>query len=104
MTSSAKTLLNSITVATADDLVTLWAAVMGGGGFGRRTLWLVVLQDDGRPTPVVVPIDDIPRLPTRRDIDGLKTVLDGIIDFGTVILLLSRPGPDAVQDYDRRLG
>lgn len=75
---------------------------MGGGGFGRRTVWLVILGEDERPTPMIVPIDDIPSVPTTRDVDGLRTILAGIVDFGTVILLLSRPGADVVQEDDRR--
>ncbi len=102
MTPSPNTLLQTITVTTADDLVTLWGALMGGGGFGRRTLWLVVLEDDGRPTPMIVPIDDIPRAPTQRDVDGLSTILAGIAEFGSVVWLLSRPGVDVVQEDDRR--
>ncbi len=101
MHQSPNTLLQSITVATADDLATFWGALMGGGGFGQRTLWLVVLDESGRPTPVVVPIDDIPRVPTTSGVDALGTVVAGIGDFGTVVMLISRPGPHSVQEDDR---
>lgn len=63
MTTSTSHILKTITVATAQDLVRFWVALMGDGGFGRRTLWLVLFDDDGRPAPAVVPVDDIPLTP-----------------------------------------
>jgi hypothetical protein len=95
-------LLRSATVSAASDLAALWAALMGEGGFDRRTLWLVLLDRGGHPAPVVVPLDDIPAEPGPRDVAGLGTVLTGVADLGTPVLLLSRPGPPEVQDSDRR--
>lgn len=97
-----RTLLRSATVTAAPDLTALWAALMGDGGFARRTLWLVLLDPGGHPAPVVVPIDDVPAEPGPRDVAGLGTVLAGVADLGTPVLLLSRPGPAEVQDADRR--
>jgi hypothetical protein len=85
-----------------DDLAELWRSLMAGGGFGRRTLWLVLLDDAGHPAPVVVPIDDIPTYPGRKDVRALGAVLAGIAPLGTPVLLLSRPGCGEVQDGDRR--
>jgi len=95
-------LLQTATIDTADDLATFWTALMGEGGFGRRTLWLVLLDDGGHPAPVVVPIDDVPQSPGRRDVDAFSAVLAGLADQGTAVLLLSRPGPVEVQPDDLR--
>ena len=102
MTTPDLALLRHQTVTTADDLAAFWTAFMGEGGFGRRTLWLVLLDDGGHPAPVVVPIDDIPRAPGRRDTDAFGAVLAGLADYGTAVLLLSRPGPVEVQPDDLR--
>jgi len=94
--------LQSTTITTAANLAAFWTTLMGEGGFGRRTLWLVLLDDGGHPAPVVVPIDDLPQTPGRRDVDAFGTVLAGLADYGTAVLLLSRPGPVEVQPDDLR--
>ncbi len=92
---------STITVSGPDDLVTLWGTLVGDGGFGRRSLWLTVLDDAGRPAPVVVPVDGIPCVPTPSDVDALEMLVAGILDLGTVVLLLSRPGGCEVLEDDR---
>ncbi|SDT37417.1 hypothetical protein SAMN04488543_4019 [Friedmanniella luteola] len=104
MTTSTAHLLRTITVTTAPDLVRFWTALMGDGGIGRRTLWLVFLDEDGRPAPAVVPVDDIPLDPRPADVDSFRLFFDHLDGYGTPVLLLSRPGPSAVQDHDRRWG
>jgi hypothetical protein len=92
-------------VHTDADLLDLWRAMMGPGGFGTRSLWHVFLDDDGRMSPVVLPIDDLPAEPDPALLATLGTVLrDLVADQGlaTVAVLLSRPGPDAVLPPDRR--
>jgi hypothetical protein len=95
-------LLQTTSVTTAEDLAAFWTVLMGKGGFGRRTLWLVLLDDGGHPAPVVVPIDDVPEAPGRRDVEAFGAVLTGLADYGTAVLLLSRPGPVEVQPDDLR--
>ena len=102
MTTSRLTELQTITVTTSADLVTFWGALLGVGRFARRTLWLAVLDEDGRPVPVAMPIDDIPVAPTGRHLDGLGTVLNGIAEYGTVIALVARPGSPTLREHDRR--
>lgn len=102
MTTSSQQILKTITVTTAQDLATFWSALMGEGGFDRRTLWLVFLDDDGRPVPAVVPIDDIPQDPSPADITSFGHFFEHLDSYGTPVLLLSRPGPGAVQEQDRR--
>jgi hypothetical protein len=102
MTSSLLTFLQTITVRAAEDLHPYWMSLIGEGGFGRRTLWLGVIDEEGHPTPVVVPIDDIPRAPTASGLAALSTVLAGVVAFGTPVLMISRPGPHEVRDEDRR--
>ncbi len=94
------------TVVRSDaDLAALWAVLMGDEGFTRRSLWLLFIEDDGRPAPVVVPIDDIPAQPDPELCRGLAGVVAGLKDrvgLGSVAALLSRPGDSAMCENDRR--
>jgi hypothetical protein len=104
MTTPPVDLINSTTVTTADDLARFWSALMGDGGFGRRTLWLAFLDETGRPVPSVVPVDDLPELPTSADVDSFRQFFDHLDGYGTPVLLLSRPGSCDVQEHDRQWG
>lgn len=88
-------------VHTLDDLTLLWRGLMGTGGFGRRSLWLVFLDHDGVPARVVMPIEDIPVVPAAADLSGLRRVLEQL-GVPSVAMLLSRPGGMAERDSDRR--
>lgn len=92
-------------VHTTSDLFALWQGLMGEGGFSRRSVWLLFLDEDGRPEPVIVPIDDVPQVPDRRSVNGLATVVSGLIAEGmaaSVALLVSRPGHRGMTEDDRR--
>ena len=102
MTISRQKILETSTVTTASELALLWTALLGDEGFGRRALWLVLLDGTGRPAPAVVPIDDIPAAPTPAEVDSFVRFLDHLEGYGTPVLLLSRPGPSAVQEHDRQ--
>lgn len=94
----------TLVVATAADLATLWTALVGDGGFSRRTLWMAVLDGSGCPAPVLVPIDDLPRAPAPSDVDALSQAVTSVAEFGTVVLLVARPGLDRIGEDDRRWG
>lgn len=77
---------------------------MGGGGFGRRSLWLIFLDEDGRQSDLIVPIDDIPMLPDARDVGAIADLITRVRDeigITEVPMLLSRPGPVEMTDGDR---
>src|SRR4051794_25687526 len=102
MTDPQSLILGTAAISSADDLAAFWSALMGGGGFGRRSLWLVLLDESGRAAPVVVPIDDVPEFPSPLELEAFGRVLAGLADIGTPVLLLSRPGSSQVQEGDRR--
>ncbi|WP_375424731.1 hypothetical protein [uncultured Friedmanniella sp.] len=99
---SREQVLQTTTITTTQDLRRLWASLMGAESFGRRTLWLVILDDDGRPSPVVMPIDDLPAAPTDAEVDSFGHFFDHLVEYGTPVLLLSRSGPATVQEADRQ--
>jgi hypothetical protein len=95
--------LNEIVIHAALDLERMWQLIMGREGPGPRSLWMVLLDEERRPRPVVVPIDDIPVSPGSMA-RGLADVLSGLRDLGDPVLLLSRPGPDRITEADRQWG
>lgn len=94
--------LNAIQVRTPADLHEMWRVIMGAGGTARRSLWVALLNDDGWPRPVVIPIDDMPLDLDDELAAGLHRNLDGLRQFGEPVLLLARPGPLHMTDRDRR--
>ena len=82
------------TIRTQADLEALWRRLMGDLGFGRTTLWMLMLDGDGEVLPVVVPIEDIPARPTDA-VENLTQILTYVVPTGgSAAFLLSRPGPD----------
>ena len=91
-------------VRTDTDLYDLWHGLMGSGGFGRRSLWLLFFDHAGHPEPVIVPIDDIPLRPDARLVRALGEIVSGLTGDGgvaSVAMLLSRPGPRQMTADDR---
>lgn len=91
-------------IRNTDDLQALWRSLMGDDGFSRRSIWLIFLDADGRPSPVLMPIDDIPRRPVPLFLDNLRYMsreLVGKDSIASVAMLLSRPGRATMTDDDR---
>jgi hypothetical protein len=92
-------------VRTPADLLAMWQGLMGSGGFSVRSIWLVFFDDESRMQPVIVPIDDLPREPDPQLLGNLSGVVRGIVEneaAATVAVLISRDGPPAMTDADRR--
>ena len=90
-------------VRNGAELTALWQDLMGPDGFGRRSLWLIFLHEDGQLAPLVMPIDDIPAEPDTEMLTNLATVIEGLADdagFTSTALLLSRPGSAHVTASD----
>lgn len=90
-------------VTTVEDLRRRWRSLMGDGGFGRTSLWIIWFDDRGRQLPVVVPIDDLPEELEPDGVDNLVMIIGEPAELGaaSVALLLSRPGPGSVIREDR---
>ncbi|MGH3262990.1 MAG: hypothetical protein ACRDNS_13435, partial [Trebonia sp.] len=82
-------------VHSATELTELWRQIMGPGGFGRRSIWHIFFDADGRMCPAVVPVDDIPLEPDGLLLGNLTYVIDEATRGSAVAsfaVLLSRPG------------
>jgi hypothetical protein len=96
-----------IPVRTPAELTQRWAdLLLEPPTFGRRSLWLAWVGDNGVMPPILAPIDDIPARPDRRMVEGLLAIHAGIVEeVGTVAhlaLALSRPGsPRPTADDER---
>jgi hypothetical protein len=90
---------------TQADLHWFWRALMGELGFSCRRLWLIFLEPDGRPAPLVVPIDDLPEEPDPAEVGSLMTICAEVCrqqGMSRVAILLSRPGGAGIRPSDRR--
>ena len=92
-------------IRTQADLDEAWRHLIRPLGFHRRSLWLLLIGADGRPTPVITEITDLPDAPDAETIDGLAQLLAHFVSDvepdGRWALLLSRPGSHATDGSDR---
>jgi hypothetical protein len=92
-------------VRTNTELMELWQAMMGPGGFAQRSVWHIFFEPDGRMNPLVVPIDDVPEEPDELLLRNLAYAVREAIrdtDVACLAALLSRPGPAQMSAHDRR--
>lgn len=91
-------------VRTQQHLWRHWRELMGELGFSERLLWLAFFEADGRATPVLPRIDQLPAIPDALLLDNLMSVARDVcedIGDGSVAVLLSRPGPGGLDAADR---
>ena len=93
-------------IRSAAELTDHWTALLDPPIFGSRSLWLMWLQDDGFPLPLLLPFEDLPRLPDVTAVFGLLSVHESIAaqklaGRGHLALALCRPGrPEITEDDD----
>ncbi len=73
-------------------------------GFGGFSVWMMLIERDGRPLPQVTQIEDAEAPPDSDQAANLATVLGSLIEMvpgGSVAFLRSRPGRGGVDAQDR---
>ena len=91
-------------IRTDLDLHRFWRMVMGPLGFSRRSLWISFTDGDGRVSPALQQIDDVPRRAGYADGAALMTMLAHLRDAyadGAVAICYSRPGRAPMSTDDR---
>lgn len=92
-------------VRTDADLHRTWSSMLGDLGFSDRSLWVLFLGDDGRPSGPLLRIDELPDGPWDVAVDDLvavcRDILDGPGGGGSVALLVTRPGAGPWHVGDR---
>ena len=94
-------------VRTQEDLHRLWRSLMGPLGFGRRSVWLLVLDEDGQPTGALLQIEDLPLFPDAEQSASFTDFCRDLIDevgAGQIAFLLTRPGRAGITEGEQRWG
>lgn len=90
-------------VSLADDEALLARVRDLVEGAYRRQLWFMLLDDENRQLPVLIP-HDVPRAPTLRYPEALSSLLTGLVEEvrpGAIVVVLERPGSDILTSADR---
>jgi hypothetical protein len=92
-------------IRTQTELQEAWRCLVRPLGFHRRSLWLLLIDGDDRPTPVMTEVTDLPETVDRETTQGLAEMLahlsDDVDPQGRWALLLSRPGSGGSSTADR---
>jgi hypothetical protein len=93
-------------VHTQEALHQQWRALMGQLGFSGYSLWLHLIEADGRPTPMLTQIEEMSHLPDLAD-ERLTNLMwlcsqltEELTPGGRVAFLLSRPGRAPISEWD----
>ncbi|WP_369253372.1 hypothetical protein [Geodermatophilus amargosae] len=89
--------LADVPVRSPRALTRRWASLLQPLVFDTRSLWLAWIGPDGRQSPALVPIDDVPARPDLRLVSGLLGVHDEVaasLGSNDVLLAMAlcRPG------------
>ncbi len=89
--------LSQVPVRSTAELTRRWHTVLAPPVFGARSLWLAWFDPAGQMLPVVVPVDDLPRLPEHETLRGLLALHDAVTAQtdcadGHLAIALCRPG------------
>jgi hypothetical protein len=90
-------LLADVPVRFPFALTRRWASLLRPLLFDTRSLWLAWIGPDGRQSPVLLPVDDVPARPGLRLVSGLLGVHDEVaasLGSNDVLLAMAlcRPG------------
>jgi hypothetical protein len=91
-------------IRTQADLEQAWRHLVRPLGFHRRSLWMLLIDGDERPTPVMTEITDLPEAPEAGQVEGLAQLLAHFVTdvkpTGRWALLFSRPGDHTADATD----
>lgn len=83
------------TIRTQAELERVWRHLMQPLGFGRRSVWLLQVAADRRPTSMITEITECDERPDTEMCTGLAGILeqlDAAEPGGSFAFLVSRPG------------
>jgi len=92
-------------ICNSGDLCLRSRALMGPLGFGRPRLWIAFLEPDNMMSAQLTQIEDIPRSADSKMCGSLLEMCRHVVGRkgagGSVAMLLTRPGRNAMDDADR---
>jgi hypothetical protein len=93
-----------VPVRSATELTDRWKRLLDPPTFRARTLWLAWFDAEGNQSPVVVPVENLPRSPDPTMFDGLRTLNEAVAshlgDGGHLAMAICRPGKAVAIDSD----
>ncbi len=94
----------SVPVRSAAALTDRWRTLLEPPVFRARALWLTWFDSEGRQSPVVVPVEDLPESPDPGSYAGFRglngAVAESMASGCHLALALCRPGTATVRDSD----
>ena len=107
MDDDIRTELDQLKIRNQSDVQHMWELLMQPLGFRSTSLWVTFIGADCRPTRFLVEIAETEHLPDTEEVVNLFDVLGQVCaDEGegtSVAFLLTRPGRDRVNPFDRDL-
>ncbi len=94
----------SVPVRSPAELTDRWRTLLDPPTFRARSLWLTWFDAHGRQSPVVVPVEDVPRSPDPSSYAALRGLNGAVAESQGrgchLAMALCRPGAATVQDSD----
>ncbi|MDN5895895.1 MAG: hypothetical protein L0H93_17960 [Nocardioides sp.] len=98
------------TIHTQSDLQDAWTRLMTPLGFGRRSVWWLLIAESGSPIPHLTEIEDADTPPAGEERDAFAGFLRDVVPVvgdsagenpTRIAFLLSRPGSQQVLPLDQ---
>ena len=106
-TAGTTTELDRLKVSSQSDVQRMWELLMQPLGFRSTSVWVTFIGADDRPTRFLVEIAESEQLPEPHEVANLFDVLEQVCadegDATSVAFLVTRPGRDSVNAFDRDL-
>jgi len=107
MDDHTSTELEHLKIQGQSDLQRMWELLMRPLGFRSTSVWVTFVGADDRPTRFLVEIADSEQLPEATEVAHLFDVLEQVCaeegEGTSVAFLITRPGRDSVNGFDREL-
>lgn len=99
--------LDHLRIRHQSDVHRMWELLMQPLGFRGTSVWVTFIGDDDRPTRYLVEIAECEEIPDPEAVVNLFAILEQLCAEegagASVAILVTRPGRDAVNAFDRRL-
>ena len=107
MDDDIRTELDELLIRNQSDVQRMWELLMQPLGFRSTSIWVTFIGADDRPTRFLVEITESEHLPDPEEVANLFDVLEQVCaeegEGTSVAFLVTRPGRDSVNTFDRDL-